>query len=245
MNQLALPLKLADHAVFESYFASGNEDLVAYLESLAGKDGKDGKGGKGGEGSGPGGWLWGASATGKSHLLQALAERFGDDSAYLPLELVTDAGPAVLDDLARRRCVCLDDIELVAGRAPFELALFDLCNQLADRDGILVIAAAAAPRESGILLPDLLSRLTRLPVFHLQPLNEQGRIEALRLRAALRGLELPTETAGYLLGRHRRDMASLYGLLDRLDAEALKAKRRLTIPFVREFLGSSPAGASR
>ena len=32
-------------------------------------------------------------------------------------------------------------------------------------------------------------------------------------------------------------MASLYLARDRLDAEALKAQRRLTIPFVREVLG--------
>ena len=30
--------------------------------------------------------------------------------------------------------------------------------------------------------------------------------------------------------------ASLYELLDKLDHEALRAKRRLTIPFVREVL---------
>jgi chromosomal replication initiation ATPase DnaA len=32
-------------------------------------------------------------------------------------------------------------------------------------------------------------------------------------------------------------MASLYGLLDKLDLEALRAQRRLTIPFVRDVLG--------
>jgi hypothetical protein len=32
-------------------------------------------------------------------------------------------------------------------------------------------------------------------------------------------------------------MASLYALLDRLDAEALRAQRRLTIPFVRSVVG--------
>ena len=44
------------------------------------------------------------------------------------------------------------------------------------------------------------------------------------------------ETARYLLKRSRRDMASLYGLLDKLDLEALRAQRRLTIPFVRDVL---------
>jgi DnaA family protein len=142
----------------------------------------------------------------------------------------------VLDGLAARRCVCLDDIDRVAGDVNFELALFDLGNQLTDHEGILVVAAAAAPREVGIGLPDLLSRLTRLPVFHVEPLDEQGRMEALQLRARHRGLELPADTARYLLQRSRRDMASLYELLDRLDVAALRAQRRLTIPFVRDIL---------
>ena len=59
---------------------------------------------------------------------------------------------------------------------------------------------------------------------------------ALQLRASHRGLELPEDTARYLMTRSRRDMQSLYALLDRLDLEALRAQRRLTIPFVRDVL---------
>jgi chromosomal replication initiation ATPase DnaA len=39
-------------------------------------------------------------------------------------------------------------------------------------------------------------------------------------------------------------MASLYSLLDTLDLEALRAQRRLTIPFVREVLNDAPDPAS-
>jgi hypothetical protein len=35
-------------------------------------------------------------------------------------------------------------------------------------------------------------------------------------------------------------MASLYEVLDKLDGEALRAKRRLTIPFVRDVLEGAP-----
>ncbi len=38
------------------------------------------------------------------------------------------------------------------------------------------------------------------------------------------------------MARSRRDMRSLYELLDKLDGEALRAQRKLTIPFVREVL---------
>lgn len=226
-SQLALPLSLKDRGVFESFWAADNVALVSFLMRLAGPDAAA---------AATGCWIWGSAATGKTHLLHALCERLGDDAVYVPLGQLAGAGPVVLDDLARRRCICLDDVDAVAGEAAFELALFGLMNQVADRQGLLVASARAAPRDSDFALADLQSRLTRLPVFHLAPLDEPGRIAALKLRAAHRGLDLPEETARFMLNRSRRDMNSLYRLLDRLDAEALAAQRRLTIPFVRDVL---------
>lgn len=227
MSQLVLPLRLDDHAVFASYYARGNEPLVATLTELAGGAA---------DREGHGCWLWGAVSTGKTHLLQALCDLAGDRSVFVPLSMFAAAGPLILEGLASRELVCVDDIESVAGDPAWEEALFDLCNQLVDAGGQLVVAASTAPRECPIRLPDLASRLSRLPVFHVQPLDDEQRVCALQLRARHRGLELPDETARYLLKRSRRDMASLYELLDKLDLEALRAKRRLTIPFVRDVL---------
>ncbi|MBT8108848.1 MAG: DnaA regulatory inactivator Hda [Gammaproteobacteria bacterium] len=226
MSQLALPLQLADHAVFASFLDTGNETLVATLSALA--DGEPGQGC----------WIWGASATGKTHLLQAVCERAGDRSVYLPLAMLAEAGPAILDGLSSRELVCVDDVDRVAGECDWELALFKLCNELQDNGGQLIVAAGSAPRKTGIALADLESRLSRLPVFQLRPLDEPQRVAALQLRAKHRGLELPDDTAAYLLKRSRRDMRSLYALLDRLDLAALRAQRRLTIPFVREVMQS-------
>lgn len=224
MNQLALPLQLADHAVFASFLAGDNETLVATLVDLSGGN------------AGQGCWLWGAVATGRTHLLQAVCDAAGDRSAYLPLDTLGTAGPGLLEGLESRDVVCIDDIDRVAGDDEWERALFGFYNALHEAGGQLVIAAAAAPRETGFSLADLASRMSKLPVFHLRPLSDQQRVAALQLRARHRGLELPVETASFMLRRSRRDMASLYVLLDRLDLEALKAKRRLTIPFVRSVL---------
>lgn len=225
MTQLALPLRLADHAVFASFFERGNEPLVATLKDVAA-----------GGGAGHGCWLWGGPSTGKTHLLQAVCESAGDRSVYVPLAMFAAAGPMILDGLERRELVCIDDIETVAGDPDWETALFALCNLLFDYGGQLVIASESAPRECPIKLADLASRLSRLPVFRLHALDEAERVEALQLRARHRGLDLPDDAANYLLRRSRRDMASLYELLDKLDLEALRAKRRLTVPFVRDVL---------
>ncbi len=226
MNQLVLPIRLADHAVFASFLAAGNDALVATLCAMADRE------------SDHGCWLWGAHATGKTHLLQAVCERAGDRAVYVPLALLADAGPAVLEGLARRELVCIDDLDVVLGDEAWEVALFDLCNQLTDSGGLLAVAAGAAPRECPIELADLASRLSRLAVFRVQSLNDEQRIAALKLRATHRGLDLPDESARYLIKRSRRDMASLYELLETLDLAALRAQRRLTIPFVRDVLRS-------
>jgi DnaA family protein len=220
---MALPLRLADHAVFESYLGTGNEALVALLAEIAG-------------GTGQGCWLWGSAATGKTHLLQAVCERAGDRSIYVPLGKLAAAGPGILDGLASRELICLDDIDTVAGNREWEEGLFDLCNQILDANRLLVVSAAMSSRECPLGLPDLHSRLARLPTYQVQGLSEDDRAKALQLRAGHRGLELPDDTARYLLTRTRRDMASLYELLDKLDLEALRAKRRLTIPFVKDVM---------
>jgi DnaA family protein len=227
MSQLALPLRLADHAVFASFLAAGNETLLATLRSLA----------AGGDGAGC--WLWGAAATGKTHLLQAVCEEAGDESSYIPLRMLGSTSPEILDGLASRGLVCIDDLHLVAGKPEWERALFVLYNQILATEGRLVIAANAAPRSAGFELADLESRLSQLPIFQVRPLGDDETRQALQLRAAQRGLDLPDETAQFLLSRSRRDMASLYGLLDKLDDEALRAQRRLTIPFVKEVLQQS------
>lgn len=224
MSQLALPLQLADYAVFESFWPAGNTTLVAYLKKLAE------------HGEGPGCWIWGEAASGKTHLLQAVCERLDDRAMYLPLDLFFEEGPDMLDGAAGRSFVCLDNVEVVEGHEDWERALFNLFNRVMEVGGTLLVTSAHSVRESAFALPDLRSRFAQLTSFQLQPLNEKERLRALQLRASHRGLQLPDETARFMLNRSRRDMASLYSLLDRLDAEALRAQRKLTVPFVRSVL---------
>ncbi|MDJ0918535.1 MAG: DnaA regulatory inactivator Hda [Woeseiaceae bacterium] len=230
MSQLALPIRLSDHAVFETFHPAGNEQLVAYLERLA-------------EGETAGGcWVAGAYATGKTHLLQATCERAGDDAVYLPADLLTEAGVGLLEGLETRRIVAIDNIETLLAAPDWETALFALYNRLQEAGASLIVSATNAPRALSVdlpdLLPDLVSRLSQLPTFSIQPLSDEDRKKALQIRAANRGLELPDETAQYLVTRIRRDMGSLYDLLDTLDQEALRAQRRLTVPFVKDVLSS-------
>ena len=229
--QLPLGVRLRDDATFANYYPGANAAALGYVERLC---------------EAGAGWtdsliyLWGAAGVGRSHLLQAACLRFEqrDEAAvYLPLAEVADYGPELLDNLEQCELVCLDDLDAVAGRADWEEALFHLFNRLRDAGKRLLLAAATSPRELGVQLPDLQSRLTLALVFQLQELADEDKLRALQLRASRRGLQMPDEVGRFILTRGARSMSALFELLEQLDQASLQAQRKLTIPFLKETLG--------
>jgi DnaA family protein len=227
VRQLPLGVGLGVSLRFETYAAGANAMAVAALQRVG-----DGE-------STASVWIYGPAGSGKSHLLQAACARAGDSgrsTAWLPLTLVKREGPGLLDGFERLDLVALDDLDAVAGDADWEAALFTLYNGLAERRGRLAVAAAGSPVATAIRLPDLASRLAASEVHRLEPLPEADQAAALRRRAQHRGLELPEETLAFLTRRAPRNFATLCRMLDALDLEALAAQRRLTVPFVRDWL---------
>ena len=84
----------------------------------------------------------------------------------------------------------------------------------------------------------MISRLSSCTQASLRPLSEPQRREALRQRAQARGLELEDAVLDWLFARAQRDFGSLVSLLERIDRESLAAKRRVTVPFLRQMLNA-------
>lgn len=232
--QLPLGIRLQDSSVFESFLPGRNQPVVDALLSLAS-----------GEQAGAPTciWLHGPTGSGKTHLLQAVcafAGRAGRGAAYLPLPQVIDLGDELLAGFGELAVVCLDDVQVVAGRGAWERSLFRLHQELYESGGRLLVSGPTPPAALPFQLRDLGSRLNGGLVLTLQPLDETEQIAALQLRAQLRGLELPDETAQFMLRRLPRDMSHLYSFLDQLDQASLIAQRRLTVPFVKAVLEHRP-----
>ena len=181
-------------------------------------------------------WLWGAPGAGKTHLLQALCAETGERAAYFPVSHDPALPSDALQGFESARLLCIDDVDAVAGDAAWEQALFRVFNDVGELGGRLVFAATLPPRQAEWQLEDWRSRAAACMVYQVRELDDPGRVEALRLRAAQRGLQLPDETAEYLLKRMPRDLPSLLRVLDELDEASWVAQRRLTIPFIRDAL---------
>ena len=229
MQQLPLGVRLPDRALFESFLPGRNAEALACARAIAR-----------GEVRGAA-WLGGPGGTGKTPLLQAICAAASGRvrAGYVPLKEVAHLGVGVLDGLAQLECLCLDDLDRVTGEPAWERRLFGLLRETEEAGGALVVAAQGPPALLPWVLPDLGSRCAAGAVFALRPLDEAEQHAALELRARLRGLELPEETWQWLRRRYPRDMRRLYELLDTLDAAALAAQRRLTVPFIREVLRSA------
>ncbi len=184
-------------------------------------------------------YLWGNSGTGKTHLLQAacqLVAEQGKTVAYLPLQELLSHSVDVLTGLDAMQLICIDNLGSVAGHADWQEALFNLYNRIREQGNQVLFAARKLPAETGINLPDLVSRLGWGETYAVQELTEADKLEVLQIRANGQGLELPDETASYLIRRYPRDMVSLMALIEKLDRASLAASRRLTVPFVKEVL---------
>ena len=129
-----------------------------------------------------------------------------------------------------------DDVDAITGKREWERALFVVLRDMQERGARLVMSAEVPPALIHWSLPDLGSRCAASAVFQLRVLEEEEQREALKLRARVRGFELPDDTARWLQRRFPRDMHTLYELLDTLDEASLVAQRRLTVPFIRTVL---------
>ena len=227
IQQLTLGVSLRDDATFKNFVSASNQHLLHRLNVAMTTSG------------GHFLYLWGRQGVGKTHLLQACCHQaFGRHSNAMYLSLADKRlRPEVLCNLEEMDFVFLDNIDAVLKRSLWEESLLHFYNRLRDRGRVLVVAADSSPIHNACRLADLQSRLSWGLTFEVKAINDEQKVQALRLRARDRGLVLSDEVGKFLLRRYPRDMTALFDALGILDQASLAAKRRLTIPFVKQTLG--------
>ena len=227
-EQIPLDFEFTTNQTFNNFFS--HQEIITHIQQCI---------------NGPGEqqiFLWGLPGLGKTHLLQACchqAQTLNLSSFYFDLLKASTIDPSMmLDGLDECTVVCFDNLEAIAGQVQWEQAFFNFFNRHRERGHKLLLSAHSLPNDLGIQLPDLKTRLNWGLTLKLQPLSDEDTITALTLKARQMGFEITPKIGRFLLTHYHRDAAALWALLEKLDKASLAAKRKLTLPFLKQILNN-------
>lgn len=178
----------------------------------------------------PGGGLviFGPEGSGKSHLVKVWLERCdGNAVEKSELEVVNRTVTG-----SQRPCFAIEDLD---GGFDDE-GLLHLFNQVMARDGSLLLTSRVAPRNWGMELRDLSSRILALPAVEIHEPDDELLEAVLRKLFSDRQILLRDDVVSYLISRIDRSFGSVLRIAAALDTASLASRRAITIPMVRELL---------
>ncbi|MDZ4097021.1 MAG: DnaA/Hda family protein [Paracoccaceae bacterium] len=178
--------------------------------------------------------LVGPRGAGKTHLAHIWAT-----DAEAVLVAASDLDDTDLPALAAVGAVCIEDAEAVAGQPARESALFHLHNLLAECRGALLLTCATPPRDWGMALPDLASRMQAATLTRLDPPDDALLAAVLEKLFADRQIAVPPTLIPYLISRMDRSFDAARDLVARLDTQALAEGRAVTRPLAAKLLDSA------
>lgn len=221
IRQLAFDLPAREAFRREDFFVS-----PANATALAAIDGWQGW---------PGGkmLLVGPKGSGKTHLARLWAAEAG--AAVIS---GADLQAADLPALAAHGAVAVEDAEAVAGHGAAEAAFFHLHN-LVVQSGHLLVTATTPPRDWGLCLPDLASRLQAAALTRLDAPDDALLSAVLIKLFADRQIVVPPTLIPYLVLRMERSIDAARALVAALDARALAEGRPITRQLAADLLDSA------
>lgn len=225
MKQIVLDIGLATGPTLASFFAGPNEAALRHLDLWVGE-----KSSAISRSPVPT-YLWGSSASGKTHLLKAVQDALREQGATVGWLDATVLEPAEFNE--SWAAVLMDDVHAynsVQQHAAFNWFVNAQTHQR------WVLGAGELPPAQLKLRDDLRTRLGWGHVFELQVLSEPERRAVLRQAADARGVFLGDEVMDFMLSRFSRDLGSLMELLDLMDGYAMQTKRSITIPLIKSML---------
>lgn len=176
--------------------------------------------------------LVGPRGSGKTHLSRLWVQATGG-----ALVRGSALAAANIPALTTQGCVCVEDAETVAGNPEAEAALFHLHN-IVTQGAALLVTATTPPRDWGITLPDLASRLQAASLTRLDAPDDALLSAVLVKLFADRQIAVPPNLIPYLVQRMERSLATARLLVATLDAVSLAHARPVTRQLAASILGT-------
>jgi chromosomal replication initiation ATPase DnaA len=170
----------------------------------------------------------GPEGAGKSHLAHVWSTLSGAEIVAAPDLARTDVAALA------GKPVAVEDADRIG---PAEAQLFHLHN-LATSGAALLLTARTPPRDWGLTLPDLISRMQATQIARLEAPDDALLSAVLVKLFADRQVAVPSNLIPYLISRMPRSVGAARALVAQLDARALAAGRPITRALAGEVLDS-------
>ena len=234
-GQLSLGLELSNKLTLDNFIIGQNKAILNFINSLILSSKKNSK-----TNYNPDKclYLYGASGTGKTHLLQSICHQATQNqlsAIYLDAKAINPEQMNQLNDMEYLEVICIDNIDAITGSDTWELAFFHLFNRVYTSGASLIMASKQKPKQLDIKLPDLLSRLQWVLAFKLNPLNDEDLILAIEDKFSQKGFYVSKDVISFMIHRLARKVTGLMDKVDLLCNLAISKKRKITIPFVKKM----------
>ncbi len=226
-EQYPLHFEFRANQTFDDFFAGANQAIIDDLKQcVMGDDAQQI-------------FLWAKSGQGKSHLLQACchyAQSHERPSFYFDLARYHRHTPSIFLGLDDYDVVCIDNVDWILEKDKWEQAFSYFMQRHYERGNRLIISSTNLPNHMTIKTLDLKTRLSWGAIMQLRTLVDTSSVDALIFKADSMGLEISPQVGRFLTIQHYAELDSLWAMLEKLDRASLSAKRKLTIPFLKQLL---------
>jgi chromosomal replication initiator protein len=203
-------------------------------------------------------FIYGGVGLGKTHLLQAICQHLLDTKpgiriCYISCEQFINR---FLDDLQAGRMhsfrdhfrnvdmLVIDDIQFLAKRDHTQEEFFHTFNALHQSQRQIVLSSDCVPEEIPELEARLVSRFRSGLVVPTKPPSYETRVQIVKAKARIRGLELEQGVAEYIASRINSNIRELEGAVMRLHMQAAADQQPPTIALAKLALGDTTPASS-
>ncbi|QRN41717.1 MAG: DnaA regulatory inactivator Hda [Neisseriaceae bacterium] len=218
MKQIVINFEDQGYPGFDSFLGSQNQELLSILKSdepqLM--------------------LVWGAEGIGKSHLLKSWVKQRLVQGR--PAIMISKLQQQNFDEILNNayQYIAIDDIH--KSDENLQIKLLHLFDELVNSGCHLLVSADGPPQRLTQLRHDLRTRLGLCLIYEIFPLSEQEKLETMRKFIQIRQTNISDEVLNYLISHSPRTLDFLLNTLQEVDNYAVKNKRKVTIPLLKQFL---------
>lgn len=197
-------------------------------------------------------FLYGGSGLGKTHLMHAIGRQMLSYGSHFNVLYVSSESfmNSFIEAIQRKELthfrnrfrnvdlLLIDDVQFFAGAERSQIEFFHTFNTLFESGRKIVISSDRNPTELHELEERLRSRFEAGLIVDIQPPELETRVAILLRKAESARLDLTPEVAIYIAERITTNVRKLEGALQKLAAHHSITQEPLTIPTVRDILGT-------